>query len=50
MFVDLGGVDGMIHISELSWEELSATDVVQLGDVEVFIKGLTGYKQSFIGL
>jgi 4-hydroxy-3-methylbut-2-enyl diphosphate reductase len=42
VFVDLGGVDGMIHISELSWGRIKhPTDVVQLGDVvEVFIKEL----------
>jgi ribosomal protein S1 len=36
-FVDIGGADGLIHISELSWDRVSrVTDVLQLGDrVEV---------------
>lgn len=33
-FVDLGGVDGLIHISELSWDHVEkATDAVSVGDV-----------------
>lgn len=41
-FVDLGGVDGMIHISELSWTRIKhPSDVVNVGDsVEVYIKAL----------
>lgn len=41
-FVDLGGVDGMIHISELSWQRIKhPSEVVKVGDtVEVYIKGL----------
>jgi small subunit ribosomal protein S1 len=32
-FVDLGGADGLIHISELSWEPVkSPEDVVSIGD------------------
>jgi small subunit ribosomal protein S1 len=32
-FVDIGGADGLIHISELSWDRVSrVNDVVQLGD------------------
>lgn len=39
-FVDLGGIDGLIHISELSWEHVSnPADVVQVGD-EVKVKVL----------
>jgi len=36
-FVDIGGADGLIHISELSWDRVSrVTDVLQLGEtVEV---------------
>lgn len=39
-FVDIGGVDGMIHISELSWNKIKhPSDVVKVGDsVEVTIK------------
>lgn len=41
-FVDLGGVDGMIHISELSWSRIKhPSEVVNVGDaVEVTIKSL----------
>lgn len=41
-FVDIGGVDGMIHISELSWTRIKhPSDVVNVGDtVEVYIKAL----------
>lgn len=32
-FVDLGGMDGLIHVSELSWKHVShPTDVVTIGD------------------
>ncbi len=32
-FVDIGGADGLIHISELSWDRVSrVNDVIQLGD------------------
>lgn len=38
-FVDLGGADGLIHISELSWETVdSPEDIVKAGDsIEVYI-------------
>lgn len=41
-FVDLGGIDGMIHISELSWGRIkNPSEVVNVGDtVKVYIKGL----------
>ena len=55
-FVDLGGVDGMIHISELSWNRVKhPSEVVSVGDtVDVYVKGLDrengkislGYKRS----
>lgn len=33
-FVDLGGVDGMVHTSELSWKRIKhPTEVVKVGDV-----------------
>ena len=33
VFVDLGGVDGMIHLSELSWTKIGhPKDLVQVGD------------------
>ena len=39
-FVDLGGVDGMVHTTELSWLRISSPkDVVSIGDtLEVFVK------------
>ena len=41
-FVDLGGVFGMIHISELSWTHIKhPSEVVNVGDtVEVYIKDI----------
>lgn len=41
-FVDLGGIDGMIHISELSWSRIKhPSEVVSVGDtVKVYIKNL----------
>jgi ribosomal protein S1/(E)-4-hydroxy-3-methyl-but-2-enyl pyrophosphate reductase len=38
-FVDLGGVDGLLHISELSWGRVKhPSDVVQEGDeIEVYV-------------
>ena len=55
-FVDLGGVDGMVHISELSWLRIKhPSDVVKVGDMlEVYVKDLDpenkkislGYKKT----
>lgn len=41
-FVDIGGVDGMIHISELSWTRIkNPSEVVNVGDtVEVYVKAI----------
>ncbi|MDR0883302.1 MAG: bifunctional 4-hydroxy-3-methylbut-2-enyl diphosphate reductase/30S ribosomal protein S1 [Oscillospiraceae bacterium] len=41
-FVDLGGLDGLIHITELSWTRIDKPgDVVSVGqEVEVYIKSL----------
>lgn len=41
-FVDLGGVEGMIHISELSWTKIKhPSEIVNVGDtVEVYIKAI----------
>lgn len=38
-FVDIGGVDGMVHVSELSWSRIkSPADVVAVGDeIEVYV-------------
>ncbi len=55
-FVDLGGIDGMVHISELSWKRIKhPSEVVNVGDtLEVYIKDLNkeenrislGYKKE----
>ena len=53
-FVDIGGVDGLIHISELSWNRVKhPSEVLSVGDtVEVYIKSLDngrislGYKKA----
>jgi 4-hydroxy-3-methylbut-2-enyl diphosphate reductase len=38
-FVDIGGVDGMVHVSELSWKRISKpADVVAVGDpINVYV-------------
>ncbi len=38
-FVDIGGVDGMVHISELSWSRIKTpSEVVSVGDpIEVYV-------------
>ena len=56
VFVDIGGVDGMIHISEISWTRIKQpSDVMSVGDeVEVHVLGFDkevrqislGYKKS----
>ncbi len=47
-FVDLGGVDGMIHISELSWKHIKhPSEAVSIGDtVEVYIRDLDVEKKK----
>lgn len=55
-FVDIGGVDGLIHISELSWTKIKhPSEIVKEGDVvKVYIKDLNnetkkislGYKKQ----
>ena len=42
VFVDLGGIDGMVHRTELSWTRIKhPSDVCKVGDVlEVYIKEL----------
>ena len=47
-FVDIGGVDGLVHISELSWDRIKhPSEVLKVGDqVEVYIKSLDTEKQK----
>lgn len=41
-FVDIGGIDGMVHISEMSWKRIkNPSEVFEIGqEVEVYIKAL----------
>ena len=41
-FVDIGGVDGLVHISELSWKHIKhPSEVISVGDsLEVYIKDI----------
>lgn len=47
-FVDIGGVDGLVHISELSWDRIKhPSEVLKVGDeVEVYIKSLDTENQK----
>ncbi len=47
-FVDIGGVDGMVHISELSWARIKhPSEVVAVGDqVEVFVISFDAEKKK----
>ena len=47
-FVDIGGVDGMVHISELSWQRIkNPSEVVSVGDtIEVYVKALDVEKKK----
>ena len=47
-FVDIGGVDGMVHISELSWQRIkNPSEVVLVGDkVDVYVKDIDVEKKK----
>ncbi len=47
-FVDIGGVDGMVHISELSWQRIkNPAEILAVGDtVEVYVKDLDADKKK----
>ncbi|MDR0530794.1 MAG: bifunctional 4-hydroxy-3-methylbut-2-enyl diphosphate reductase/30S ribosomal protein S1 [Oscillospiraceae bacterium] len=47
-FVDIGGLDGMVHISEMSWNRIKhPSEVMNVGDeVEVYIKSLDPEKKK----
>ncbi len=47
VFVDLGGVDGMVHVSELSWSRVKdPSEVVKVGDtINVFVKSFDAEKK-----
>jgi small subunit ribosomal protein S1 len=50
-FVDLGGVDGLVHISELSWQQVRhPSQVVRVGDeIDVYVLNLNK-EEGKIGL
>ncbi len=47
-FVDIGGVDGMVHVSELSWNRIKTpADVVKVGDeIDVYVIGFDPEKHK----
>ena len=48
VFVDIGGVDGMVHISELSWSRIkNPAEVVAVGDtLEVYVISFDAEKRK----
>lgn len=56
VFVDIGGIDGMIHVSDLSWHHVGhPSEILSVGDeIEVYIKDINdqthkialGYKKE----
>ena len=48
VFVDIGGVDGMVHISELSWSRIKTpSEVCKVGDtMEVYVIGFDAEKRK----
>ena len=47
-FVDIGGVDGMVHVSELSWNRIKTPgDVVKVGDeIDVYVISFDAEKRK----
>ncbi|HIS65462.1 MAG TPA: 30S ribosomal protein S1, partial [Candidatus Avoscillospira avistercoris] len=47
-FVDIGGVDGMVHVSELSWSRIkNPAEVVKVGDeIDVYVIGFDPEKKK----
>ncbi len=47
-FVDIGGVDGMVHVSELSWNRIkNPSDVVKVGDeIDVYVISFDAEKRK----
>ncbi|MBR4857619.1 MAG: bifunctional 4-hydroxy-3-methylbut-2-enyl diphosphate reductase/30S ribosomal protein S1 [Clostridia bacterium] len=47
-FVDIGGVDGMVHISEMSWKRIkNPAEIFEIGqEVVVYIKSLDAEKKK----
>ncbi len=46
-FIDLGGVDGLVHLSELSWKRVAhPSEVVEVGqEIEVYVLGVDRERQ-----
>jgi small subunit ribosomal protein S1 len=46
-FIDLGGVDGLVHLSELAWKRVAhPSEVLQVGqEVEVYVLGVDRERQ-----
>ena len=46
-FVDIGGIDGMVHVSELSWQRVKQpSEVLNIGDeVDVYVLGFDKEKR-----
>ena len=46
-FVDIGGIDGLVHLSELSWERVEhPREVMQIGqEIDVFVLGIDHERQ-----
>lgn len=51
-FVDIGGVDGMVHVSELSWSRIkNPAEVVSVGDkVNVYVISFDAEKKISLGM
>ncbi len=47
-FVDIGGIDGMVHISEMSWKRIkNPSEIFEIGqEVDVYIKALDAEKKK----
>lgn len=47
-FVDIGGADGLVHLSELSWSRIKhPSEVLKVGDeVEVFVLGINANEKK----
>jgi len=48
IFVDIGGIDGMVHITELSWHRVKhPSELVSVGDpIEVYVKSFDPEKRK----
>ena len=48
VFVDIGGVDGMVHVSELSWNRIKTpADVLKVGDeIDVYVISFDAEKRK----